>query len=490
MNIYIGIDVGTTSVKTTAIGENGERLGSAKRAYELHTNGGLEVTQSADDWWTATAGSVRELTKKLACVESNGAGASRVRAISISAQGGSTPAVDADGNAMTEAMTWMDKRAFAESDELTSHFTADGLYRSFGWRATPGCDAAKLLWLKKHRPEIFEKAASFPSTLGWINLKLTGKNVEDPTCAAIRRLYDINNDLMSREMLDYIGIDEGRLPKILPTGAFVGYLTDGAAETLGLDKSVAVFNGAHDQYCASLGSGISGSGELLLATGTAWVLFGVTEKPLFTASYISPGRHPTGKFGALATVSGFGATFEWLSALTATPLAELSRGAEADGRREKDRSIMFRPFVSGTGLLCGANGGTLDGLGINSDKYDLALTLMEGAAFETRLVIDEFRKSGMKDMKKLTMTGGATASTLWQRLVAATADIPLYVSPETNSPATGAAVLAAAGYNGMEKCGEYSGRFALPGECVIPDQGFSDFYRGKLDDYLKWCRAL
>lgn len=490
MNIYIGIDVGTTSVKATAIGENGERLGSAKRAYELHTSGGLEVTQSADDWWTATAESVRELANRLSGVEGKGESAAKVRAISISAQGGSTPAIDADGNAITEAMTWMDKRAFAESNELTSRFAADGLYRSFGWRATPGCDAAKLLWLKRHRPEIFEKAASFPSTLGWINLKLTGNNVEDPTCAAIRRLYDINDGGMSREMLEYIGIDESRLPKVLPTGAFVGYLTDEASEALGLDKDVAVFNGAHDQYCASLGSGISGSGELLLATGTAWVLFGVTEKPLFTSSYISPGRHPTGKFGALATISGFGATFEWLSALTGTPLAELSHGAEADGRRAKDKSIMFRPFVSGTGLLCGANGGTLDGLGINSDKYDIALTLMEGAAFEARLVIDEFRKSGMEDMKRLTMTGGATASTLWQKLIAATADIPLYVSPETNSPATGAAVLAAAGCNGMEKCEDYSGRFALPGERVIPDRECSDFYRAKLDDYMKWRSAL
>lgn len=490
MNIYIGIDVGTTSVKTTAIGENGERLGSAKRAYELHTNGGLEVTQSADDWWSATAESVRELTKMLSGAESNGAKVSKVRAISISAQGGSTPAIDAEGNAITEAMTWMDKRAFAESDELTSHFTADGLYHSFGWRATPGCDAAKLLWLKKHRPEIFEKAVSFPSTLGWINLKLTGKNVEDPTCAAIRRLYSINDCGMSREILEYIGIEESRLPEILPTGAFVGYLTDEAADALGLDNDVAVFNGAHDQYCASLGSGISGSGELLLATGTAWVLFGVTEQPLFTESFISPGRHPTGKFGALATISGFGATFEWLSALTGTPLAELSQGAEVDGRREKNKGIMFRPFVSGTGLLCGANGGTLDGLGISSDKYDIALTLMEGAAFETRLVIDEFRKSGMKDMKKLTMTGGATASTLWQRLVAAAADIPLYVSPETNSPATGAAVLAAAGCNGMEKCEEYSNRFALTGKLVKLDPEFTEFYRAKLDDYLNWRSTL
>ena len=87
---------------------------------------------------------------------------------------------------------------------------------------------------------------------------------------------------MSADILEYLEIEENKLPLTLSTGAFVGNLTAKAAEELSLDESVRVYNGAHDQYCASIGSGITSSGELLLATGTAWVLFGVTEEPLFS----------------------------------------------------------------------------------------------------------------------------------------------------------------------------------------------------------------
>ncbi len=473
--IYIGIDVGTTSLKALALTEEGKCIASAKCSYELCAKG-CEATQNAEDWYLAAVTAIREISAKVKDI-------GEIRAISTSAQGGATVLLDEKGKTLTPAYSWMDNRASAESDELKEKFGYDLFYYRYGWRMQPNADAAKLLWMKKNIADIYEKAASFPSTLGFINQRLTGNSIEDPTCAAIRRLYDITEGRMSGDILEYLSLTDDKLPATLPTGAFVGNLTKKAAEELGLSESVRVYNGAHDQYCASIGSGIVESGELMLATGTAWVLFGVTEIPLFGESRISPCIHPAGGYGALSTVSGIGAAFEWLSELTATPLPELSSGAEE--RRGRNDSLFFRPSATGTGLLIGqSRGAHIADLSIGHDKYDLALALMEGAAFETALVIEEYKKSGMKNVLSVTMSGGATASSFWQSLVSDITGLDVYASTQTDSPALGAAMIAAASDSGTN-ISQISKRFASSQTKVSPSE-YSEYYKNKFEAYKQW----
>lgn len=474
MKLYIGIDVGTTSLKALALDENGECVATAKKTYELFANG-AEATQNADDWYAAAVSAIREIVAK---------DLGEVCSISVSAQGGATVLLDSDGKTLTPAYSWMDNRASRESEELKERFGNDLIYSRYGWRMQPNADAAKLLWMKRNISEIYESAASFPSTLGFINQRLTGRIVEDPTCAAIRRLYDINEEKISADMLDLLALTEDKLPETLPTGAFVGNLTADAARELGLSESVRVYNGAHDQYCASLGSGIVEIGQLMLATGTAWVLFGVTEAPLFGESRISPCIHPAGGYGALSTVTGIGAAFEWLSKLTDTPIPELS--AEAEKLRGKNDNFFFRPSATGTGLLIGKSlGGHISGMTIGHGKYDLALALMEGAAFETALVIEEYKKSGMTDVTSITMTGGATASRFWQSLIADVTGLDVYASVQTDSPALGAAMLAACG---GENIASLSKRFSGEKTKVSPSE-YSEYYREKFERYKNWRKT-
>lgn len=474
MKVYIGIDVGTTSLKALALNEKGECLAAAKSSYDLFANG-AEATQSADDWYSAAVTAIRKLTETVKAED--------VCAISVSAQGGATVLLDKNGKTLTPAYSWMDNRAVRESDELKEKFGNSLFYRRYGWRMQPNADAAKLLWMKQNIADTYQSAASFPSTLGLINQRLTGNIVEDPTCAAIRRLYDVNEKTINADILDYLGLSEDKFPETLPTGAFVGNLTADAARELGLSESVRVYNGAHDQYCASIGGGTVEAGQLMLATGTAWVLFGVTEVPLFSESMISPCIHPAGGFGALSTVSGIGAAFEWLSKLTSTPIPELSSGAE--DRRGKNDTLFFRPSATGTGLLIGnSKGAHITGLTIGHDKYDLALALMEGAAFETALIIEEYKKSGMSDVTSITMTGGATASRLWQSIVSDVTGLDVYASTQTDSPALGAAIIAAACDSG-EDIASMSKRFSGEKTKITPSE-YSEYYREKFGRYKVW----
>ena len=475
MKIYIGIDVGTTSLKALAIDETGKTLASSKQSYELVASG-VEATQNANDWYDAAVFAIREIGEKVSAI-------GKICAISLSAQGGATTLLDENGETLTPAYSWMDNRATAECEELKRAFGNDLFYERYGWRMQPFADAAKLLWMKKNIPDIYKKAASIPSTLGFINQRLTGRMVEDPTCAAIRRLYDVTKGSMSADILEYLEIPEEKLPETIGAGEFVGNLTAKAAKELGLDESVRIYNGAHDQYCASIGSGTVNAGQLLLATGTAWVLFGVTEAPLFGESKIAPCIHPAGGWGALSTVTGIGAAFEWLSRLTDTPIPELS--AEAEKRKGKNGNFFFRPSATATGLLLGqSKGAHISGLSIGHDKYDIALALMEGAAFETALVIEEYKKSGMTGVTSITMSGGATASAFWQSLIADVTGLDVYASTQTDSPALGAAILAAASDEGAS-LSETAKKFAANCDKISPSE-YSEYYRKKFDAYKKW----
>lgn len=285
MRYVIGLDVGTTGTKAAVCDAEGRVLGKAYREYSLQFTADGGVEQRAEDWIDATRQTVRE------AVAASGVDPEAIAALSLSTQGGSFWARGAQGDALTNVMTWMDGRAKAEAEDLRL-LMGERLYRLSGWQIGAGFDAAKLLWLRRERAEIFDRAVSFDTTLETVNRYLTGRNVTDPTNAAIRILYDIEKKRYDPALLDLLGLDEQRLPEVLPTGAVLGGLTETAAAELGLSPRVTVCNGAHDQYCASLGAGAVRVGDVLVATGTAWVVLGVTDRSIRSESHVSPGYSP------------------------------------------------------------------------------------------------------------------------------------------------------------------------------------------------------
>ena len=158
MQTVIGLDVGTTGTKAAVCDPQGRVLGKAYCEYDLHFTKDGGVEQNAADWIGAVRTAVRE------AVAASGATPDSIAAISLSTQGGSVWARGEHGEALTPVMTWMDGRAHAEADDLRM-LAGERLYRASGWQVGAGFDAAKLLWLRRNRPEVFEKAVGFDTTL-------------------------------------------------------------------------------------------------------------------------------------------------------------------------------------------------------------------------------------------------------------------------------------------------------------------------------------
>ena len=479
--LVIGLDVGTTGTKAVVVDETGRVRGSGYQEYALHSAGG-RVTQNANDWWDAAVTAIR--------ASLSGVNAAEVGAIGMSTQGASMCAADPGGQPISEVITWMDTRSEKEAAALSAHIGAEAVYRKCGWMPNPVLDAAKILWLRENEPEIFSAAHSFITTLEYMNLRLTGRSVIDPTNAAIRQLFNMETGAWDEEILDFIGISRERLPEIFTVGAPVGTLTADAADALGLSRSVTVYNGAHDQYCASIGSGAVDTGDMLLATGTTWVVLGVTDRMLFTGNHICPGIHPVpGKFGAMASLVSAGSALNWYRSIVGGSFKEMD--AEAAIRTEGAKDLFVLPYVLGAGFPHNRPDlrGAIFGLDAGHDKYHLARAVMEGVAFEAAIVLEQFAREGM-EIGKLMMTGGAARSDLWSSIVGYVTGCQIYRPEEPETCCLGAAMIASVGagvYDSYHDCRTHMVRSRpLP----LPDTSLYAFYKEKTARYCELLKKI
>ena len=448
--LFIGLDVGTTGTKAIVMDDKGKIYGKGYQEYELTFSDNGFVTQNADDWYQAAVTAIRAATANLP-------DAASIRGIGLSTQGATMLAVDTHGKPLGPAITWMDRRAEKQAADLGIQLGAEAIYHISGWRLSPSCDAAKIAWIRENDPQTFSAAHCFVSTLEYMNYRLTGQYVIDPTNAAIRQLFNIQTKDWDENIIQAVGVSREKLPWVLPTGAPVGKLTAEAAQALGLSQEVVVFNGAHDQYCASIGSGAVNTGDMLLATGTTWVVLGITDHPLYTDSHIAPGVHPVdGKYGAIASLVSAGSVLKWYKQIISDDLKQMDRYAAQ--RMESAKDLFFFPYLAGAGFPHNRPEmrGTIMGLDMRHDRYDISRALMEGVAFEAKLVLDEFAAQGMP-VKRLMMTGGAAKSDLWSEIVGYVTGCRVWRTQETETCCVGAAMMAAVGlelFTQYEECAQ------------------------------------
>jgi xylulokinase len=476
MTYVLGIDVGTTGTKAVVIDESGRICGSGYEGYGLITSAGGYVEQDADSWYIAAVAAIRQA---IAGVEP-----SAVTALSMSTQGASLVLVDENFNPLCSAITWMDSRAVRQKEEIESRLGEDYVYRKTGWKPHVSQDLAKIRWLKENREDLFNKAACFITTQEYMNRKLTGENIIDPTNAAIRQLMDIRTKEWDEILLGFIPLDKKRLPRIVQTGEYIGLLTREAANDLGLNQTVRVYNGGHDQYCGMLGANITRPGELLLSTGTAWAMVAVTDKPMFTSSSISFGPHIIpGKYGALASIPTSGAAYDWMkNNIVGSDYDTIN--SHAQKRIEACAPLLFYPYFTGAGYPNwnpNARASIL-GLGLENDKYDLALACMEGVAFQLRMALDDYAANGIR-VDTVRIIGGATKNSLWMRILSSLIDCSLYLMSSRETACTGAAAIAAA-KEGMFTSYEHAAQ-TMNDSIRYPEDtsGWRSFYEEKYKRY-------
>ncbi|MGB3483493.1 MAG: FGGY family carbohydrate kinase [Mycobacterium sp.] len=442
-DLLLGIDVGTTGTKTMLLRSDGSVVAEAYSGYGVARPRPLIVEQDAEAWWQSVVQTVRSC---LSAVDSG-----RVRAMSVSAQGGTLVAVDDRGAPLAPARSWLDRRAGDQVDRLADRFGHTPFFERTGWRLFGAYNCVQLLDLRQHDHDLFTSAAAFLGTADFLNLRLTGHRVSDLNSAGITQLTNAAAGDWDGDILDFIGVPESKLPELRSPGSLLGTLTPDAAAPLGLDTDVAVIAGGHDQYCAALGAGMTEPGDVLVSTGTAWVVLGITASPIPDPNQnFGFGPHVVdGVWGEFGSLRNGGVCLDWARALMSTDTATddyatvqrlastVAPGAEG---------LRFFPHFDGTNTPTWDDRakGTAVGLELRHGKAEFYRAVMEGVCFELRRVLDGYQAFG-PEISRLTVLGGAANSPLWTGIIADVLGRPVEVSQVPHSACVGAVILAGVG---------------------------------------------
>lgn len=443
MELTVGLDIGTSSVKCVAADVEGRVVASSGMPLSLRASAGGQVEQDGLEMWQAVVGACRQLRASLN-------GQFSLVGLSISSQGGTTIPVDERGEPTRLGFSWMDERAKNEALGVANRYGADRLYHTTGWRLSNGLPLNHIAWLHRYEPEVFSASRRFCFVNDFIQQRLCGEYLTDPSNAGISQLFSLAGKVWDPNLLEFAGVTAGQLSPIAESGRLAGRLTAQAAELTGFPAGMAVVNGAHDQYCAALGSGTNVPGKALLSAGTAWVLLGVfasAEKAFEAGMEVSRHALPN-LFGGIRSMGGSGAAMEWLMGLLWPEKASREESwaaldEETQASSPGANGLLFAPLAGGHLESTFAHQGFLAGLELGHKRGDVARALMEGIGFELRWMLEE-GKAG-KWVDSLTMIGGAARNPIWPQVICDICGVPIRVEELTDAAALGAARLAALG---------------------------------------------
>jgi xylulokinase len=309
---------------------------------------------------------------------------------------------------------------------------------------------------------------------------------------------NLGSEWWDEDILQVIGVTPDRLPDVAGPGRAIGTLTPWAADALGLNPGTVVGAGAQDQYCAALGANAIAPGDVLLSTGTAWVMLSVADAPYEDpAGGIGNGRHLSpGLWGHFGEVSNGGVSLEWARTVLnhgdhePLPVGELDE-VLAGTRRGAD-GLSFFPFFDGTSPYDSleTSRGSLLGVHLNHGYRHVLRAVAEGVVFAMRMLIDGYYASTGRTSGAPVVVGGATRSREWMRILADVLDTDLLVSSQPDAASVGAAILAAVAADHDSDAPAAARRMASPRSRVVADGPASADYAALFATYTRDADAL
>lgn len=436
--MFIGVDLGSTNIKAAVYDAQMRLIDRRSRpvVYERE-NGFVEFDAEAY---------TRDLLSLIGTmVRENGV--REIRQIAFTGQAESLVLVDADGNACMNAISWMDGRSELECAELSARFDSALCERITGQQAVlPTWPATKILWLKKHRPDVVARTVTYMLLKDFVVFKLTGVKAADMSIATFSFWFDIYNKCCWQDMLQAIGVRESELAPLTEPCSVIGPLTASAAEAMGLSTDTRVNCGTLDHFAGMIGTGNVTPGGVTLSTGTVMALTAIAQEPAPRNSGIAmhygflPDTHVM-----LPVAESGGVSLEWFrrTCMGGISYDEMNRELLA---RTQPHTLLFLPYLVGTN----APEFDLDATGVfwglrqEHDVFEMAYAVMEGVAFMLRKNCDDMQKKGTP-LSHIIATGGGAKSPVWCRLQADITGLPVVLPKEKEAACLGAAIIAAVG---------------------------------------------
>jgi xylulokinase len=412
--MYLGIDLGTSEVKFLLLDEQHQIVTTLGEPLSVQRPQPLWSEQQPADWWAATERAMQRLAM------SQPAALAQVRAIGLSGQMHGAVLLDTADHMLRPAILWNDGRSGAECAELEAACPA--LHAIAGNLAMPGFTAPKLLWVRKHEPELFARTDCVLLPKDWLRLQLTGERVSEMSDAAGTLWLDVAARHWSPEVLAACGLTTKQMPRLVEGSEPSGTLKAELALRWGLPPDVIVAGGGGDNAASAVGIGAVRPGEGFVSLGTSGVIFLTSDRfrpnpasAMHAFCHALPGR-----WHQMSVMLSAANGLTWAKRLLGVESeAALLEHAAQLTPAQQERAPLFLPYLNGERSPHNNPHaqGVFFGLTNDHDAATLAYAVIEGVTFG---LLDGWHSLGTQpgEVKSLSLVGGGARSSLWAQLLA------------------------------------------------------------------------
>ncbi len=435
MNTYIGIDLGTSSVKLLLVAADGSILNSATKKYPIYYPKSGWSEQNPDDWLNATSNGLRELL--------DGYRREDIKGVSFGGQMHGLVLLDEQDNVIRPAILWNDGRTEKQTDYLNNVIGKKKLSQYTANIAFAGFTAPKILWVKENEPENFAKIAKIMLPKDYLAYKLTGVHSTDYSDASGMLLLDVKNKCWSKEMCEICSVKEKWLPTLYESYDCIGQVCD----EYGLPNAI-VTAGAGDNASAAIGTGAVKDGDCNISLGTSGTVFICQNNfSVDENNELHSFSHANGKYHLMGCIlSAASCNKWWMEEILQTQ--DFSTEQEKSDELLGKNDVFFLPYLMGE--RCPHNDVSARGcfIGMRSDttRKQMTLSVLEGVAFALRDCIEVAKANGLQ-IANTKICGGGAKSDVWKKIIANVLGVPVYELNVEEGPAYGAAILAMIGAN-------------------------------------------
>ena len=415
--MYLGLDLGTSSVKALLIDDDQQIVGSATSDLTVQRPNPGWSEQDPASWIAACEATIGKLEQSY----SNALAA--VRGIGLSGHMHGATLVGAEGEALRPCILWNDTRSHRQAAALDG----DPRFRALtGNIVFPGFTAPKLAWVRDNEPDIFAATKKALLPKDFLRLWLTGDAISEMSDSAGTAWLDVSKRKWAPDLLAATDLDESHMPALVEGTAPGGLLRSALASKWGMRGNVVVAGGAGDNAASACGMGTVRPGEAFVSLGTSGVLFAANAAYLPNAdSAVHTFCHALpDAWHQMGVILSATDSLNWLASITAKSAQELTD--EVGGELKAPAGVTFLPYLSGerTPHNDAAIRGAFSGLAHQSGRAELTQAVMEGVAFAFRDSLEALKAAGT-ELERATAIGGGSRSRYWLRAVATALDISI-----------------------------------------------------------------
>ena len=478
MNTYIGIDLGTSSVKLLLVGADGQIINSITKEYPIAYPQSGWSEQIPEDWLKATVDGMDELLNEHNRYE--------VKGISFGGQMHGLVLLDEEDNVIRPAILWNDGRTQKQTEYLNTVIGQKKLSRYTANIAFAGFTAPKILWVKENEPKNFARIAKIMLPKDYLAYKLTGVHSTDYSDASGMLLLDVQNKCWSKEMCKICSVDEKWLPQLFESYERIGQVRD----EYNLPNAI-VTAGAGDNAAAAIGTGTIKNGACNISLGTSGTVF--IAQDTFSVdknNALHSFAHANGRYHLMGCIlSAASCNKWWMEEILHTQ--EFTNEQEGLETYFGNNEVFFLPYLMGERSPHNdVNArGCFIGMRPDTTRKQMTLAVMEGVAFALRDCIEVAKSSGLT-ISATSVCGGGAKSDIWKKIISNLFGVPVYALNVEEGPAYGAAMLAMIGAKEYGSLEEIADEFITVQTVVYPQEELIKKYERRYRYFKKLYPAL